>query len=48
MHRLEQTYEYLKPGRFAYTSTTFEFACEIRFDASGLVLDHPGIARRIL
>jgi hypothetical protein len=31
---------------FHYESATFDFECELTFDASGLVLDYPGIAIR--
>jgi hypothetical protein len=30
-----------------YESSTFGFECELRYDASGLVVDYPGIAVRI-
>lgn len=47
VERLEQTYTRLEDGRFAYTSSTFDFACELEYDASGLILSYPGIAERI-
>ncbi len=31
---------------FDYSSRTFDFACELVFDASGVVIDYPGIGRR--
>jgi len=31
---------------FDYYSPTFDFHCELHYDASGLVVDYPGIARR--
>ena len=31
---------------FDYESATFDFACELRVDPAGLVLDYPGIAVR--
>jgi uncharacterized protein len=49
VERLAQTYERL-PGdepRFAYTAPAFDAACELRFDAAGLVLDYPGLAARV-
>jgi hypothetical protein len=30
-----------------YFAPTFEFACRIDYDAAGLVIDYPGIARRL-
>src|SRR3712207_4976583 len=51
VQRLDQTYERLdedaSPNRFAYAAPVFDFACELRFDASGLVVDYPGIATRV-
>lgn len=47
VERLEQTYTRLEGGRFAYTSSTFDFACELECDASGLILTYPGIAERV-
>lgn len=51
VERVEQTYELSTTDEsgdieFAYTSATFDFACTLRFDASGLVVDYPGIATR--
>jgi hypothetical protein len=31
---------------FDYVSSTFDFACELTYDAAGLVLEYPGIAVR--
>lgn len=48
--RLEQ--EYLRapdrgPARcFDYSAPVFDFSCRLAYDASGLVLDYPGIASR--
>ncbi|MEG9227639.1 putative glycolipid-binding domain-containing protein [Aeromicrobium sp. Sec7.5] len=48
VERLEQTYTRLRAeGRFAYTSTTFDFACELEYDGSGLIVNYPGIAVRL-
>lgn len=48
IERLEQTYARLeRPGHVAYTSSTFDVSCELRYDPSGLILDYPGIAHRI-
>lgn len=48
--RLEQRYTLLSSdaGRsvFGYRSATFDFECELVFDATGLVIDYPGIATR--
>jgi hypothetical protein len=48
--RLEQRYTLLSSDEdrhvFHYESATFDFACELTYDASGLVLDYPGIAVR--
>lgn len=55
VRRIEQEYRLLDRSesdqtadllRFEYTSATFGFACELTYDASGLVLDYPGIAVR--
>ncbi|HYI31975.1 MAG TPA: putative glycolipid-binding domain-containing protein [Glaciibacter sp.] len=50
VERLEQRYYRLPDShgrqRFHYESPAFQFECELRYDASGLVLDYPGIARR--
>lgn len=50
VERLEQTYtltEATPDGLvFHYESSTFGFACALRYDAAGLVTDYPGIAVR--
>lgn len=49
VQRLEQSYVPIDTAvgpRFRYYSATFHFACELRYDAAGLVLDYPGIAVR--
>ncbi|HEY3558097.1 MAG TPA: putative glycolipid-binding domain-containing protein [Kribbella sp.] len=50
VERLEQQYTLLRSDEhqhvFHYASATFDFECELRFDASGLVLEYPGIATR--
>jgi uncharacterized protein len=49
--RLEQTYHRLPDGehgpRYEYTSATFDFRAVLSYDASGLVVDYPGIAVRV-
>jgi len=45
--RLEQTYTARPDLRFGYAAPTFGFTAEMRFDASGLIVDYPGIARRV-
>jgi uncharacterized protein len=49
--RLEQRYVRIDEGagreRYDYTSSTFDFQCELTYDESGLVLDYPGIATRL-
>ena len=50
VERLEQRYLRLDDEgelrRYHYTSPAFGFECELSYDASGLVLDYPGIAVR--
>ena len=50
VERLEQRYLRLDDEgdlrRYHYTSPAFDFECELVYDASGLVLDYPGIAVR--
>ena len=50
VERLEQRYLRLDDDgdlrRYHYTSPAFDFECELVYDASGLVLDYPGIAVR--
>jgi hypothetical protein len=43
--RLEQTYCRIDEHRFAYTSEA-DFAAVLEYDAAGLIVDYPGIARR--
>lgn len=48
IQRIEQTYTRLDDtGRFGYTSATFDFACELTYDAAGLIVEYPGIAIRV-
>lgn len=44
--RLEQTYTARGDLRFGYAAPAFDFTTELRYDASGLIVDYPGIARR--
>lgn len=50
VERVEQSYACTDrtEGRvtFDYTSSTFDFACELVFDDAGLVREYPGIGRR--
>ena len=50
VERLEQRYERLQDDgdrqRYRYNAPRFEFSCELSYDATGLVLDYPGIAVR--
>jgi hypothetical protein len=50
VERMEQRYTLIGENdgilTFDYVSTTFEFGCKLTFDASGLILDYPGIAIR--
>jgi hypothetical protein len=49
--RLEQRYRRLDDegsrSRYDYHSSTFDFRCDLTYDGSGLVVDYPGIARRV-
>jgi uncharacterized protein len=51
VRRLEQTYrrETTDAGRqrYSYTAPEFDFAADLVYDQAGLVLDYPGIARRV-
>ncbi len=48
VERLEQGYTRLDDdGRFAYSSSTFDLACELRYDRAGLIMDYPSIAVRV-
>ncbi|MWV50730.1 hypothetical protein GRS96_15770 [Rathayibacter sp. VKM Ac-2803] len=50
VERLEQRYTLIEAGSghllFHYESSTFDFACDLRYDGSGLVIEYPGIANR--
>ena len=43
--RLEQTYRRINAHRFAYTAEP-DFRAVLEYDAEGLVVDYPGVARR--
>ena len=49
--QLEQRYRRLEDvdgrSRFAYAAPAFDFHCELTYDATGLVLDYPGLAVRV-
>jgi hypothetical protein len=51
VERLEQRYVRLDDDRgcecYRYTAPQFDFECELLYDASGLVLEYPGIAVRV-
>lgn len=50
VERLEQRYTLIEAGPeqllLHYESSTFDFACDLRYDGSGLVVEYPGIADR--
>ena len=50
VERLEQRYERIADedghARYRYAAPAFGFGCELVYDAAGLVLEYPGIARR--
>jgi hypothetical protein len=46
VERLEQTYMRTADLRYDYAAPAFDFACELVYDRSGLVLEYPGIAVR--
>lgn len=50
VERLEQRYTFIEATSeqfvFHYESSTFGFACELRYDRAGLVVEYPGIATR--
>lgn len=52
VERLEQTYALMARSSdrliFHYESPVFSFACDLVYDAAGLVLEYPGIAARDL
>jgi hypothetical protein len=49
--RLEQRYRRTDAGtgreRYDYAAPSFDFACELVYDESGLVLEYPGLAERV-
>jgi uncharacterized protein len=52
VERLEQRYHRRADGASGgpsvdYSAPAFEFSCRIDYDAAGLVVDYPGIARRV-
>jgi hypothetical protein len=50
IERLEQEYTRLADDgdqRYEYRAPGFDFECRLSYDASGLVLDYPGIATRV-
>jgi uncharacterized protein len=51
VERLEQRYRRIDDVdgrmRYDYYSPTFDFRCDLGYDGSGLVVDYPGIARRV-
>ena len=47
VERLEQTYTARAEHRFDYDSPAFGFAAELHYDEAGLIVDYPGIARRV-
>lgn len=50
VERLDQTYTLITRSAerltFHYESPTFEFVCDLAYDAAGLIVDYPGIAVR--
>jgi hypothetical protein len=52
VERLEQEYTRLDDGdghqRYEYRAPGFDFECQLVYDGSGLVLEYPGIATRVL
>jgi hypothetical protein len=52
VERLEQTYLPRAADRagqcFDYAAPQFDFACRLEYDRSGLVVEYPGIATRVL
>jgi uncharacterized protein len=50
VERLEQRYlreDTSRRHRYAYSAPAFDFHCALTYDASGLLLDYPGIAVRV-
>jgi hypothetical protein len=52
VQRLEQEYVRVEDEegmqRYDYRSVTFDFQCRLVYDRSGLVVEYPGIATRVL
>jgi uncharacterized protein len=52
VERLDQTYERVTDDGprscYDYTAPAFEFSCRLVYDESGLVIEYPGIAVRVL
>ena len=48
VERLEQTYRRVDEREYDYESPAADFRCRLVFDASGFVLDYPGIATRVV
>jgi uncharacterized protein len=52
VERLEQSYRRVEDDgdrqRYEYRCPAFEFECQLAYDASGLVVEYPGLATRIL
>lgn len=44
--RLDQTYRHLDNHRYDYTSADNAFHAVLTYDATGLIIDYPGIAKR--
>ncbi len=48
VERLEQSYRRVDDREYDYESPAADFRCRLVFDASGFVLDYPGIATRVV
>ena len=48
VERLEQSYRRVDDREYDYESPAADFRCRLAFDASGFVLDYPGIATRVV
>jgi hypothetical protein len=46
--RYRRTDDAAGPKRFDYSAPAFDFSCELVYDESGLVVDYPGLAARVL
>jgi uncharacterized protein len=46
--RLEQQYTRVSDASYEYASPAFDTYCRLEFDASGLVVDYPGLAARVV